>query len=81
MPDPVVIYTVAELASMLKLHPATVQRKARAGKYPHTKLGNEYRFTEADYQSILEEARPKPKEDTRAARKALRLRMKNLNSF
>lgn len=78
MPEPIALYTVAEIAALLKLHPATVQRKARAGKYPHTKLGGQYRFTEADYQAILDAARPQPREDTRAARKALRLRMKDM---
>ena len=78
MSEPTTIYTAEELAVLLKQHVKTVPRKAKAGVYPHTRLGNEYRFTQADYEAILEAGKPKIV-DTRAARKELRLRLKTLN--
>ena len=73
MTEPEPTYTATELAALLKQHPATVQRKARAGKYPHTKLGGQYRFTAAHYEQIITAGRPV--EDTRQARKDLRKRL------
>ena len=70
MTEPSPTLTAAGLAALLHQHPKTVQRKACAGIYPHTKLGNEYRFTPENYQAILDAG--KPAEDTRQARKELR---------
>lgn len=73
MTEPAPTMTVADIATLLQQHPKTVQRKAKAGTYPHTRLGNEYRFTADHYTAILEAG--KPAEDTRQARKELRKRL------
>lgn len=38
------IYTLQELAEYLKMHPKTLQRKAREGAIPAFKLGRQFRF-------------------------------------
>lgn len=74
MSESTTIYTAEELAVLLKQHVKTVQRKAKEGVYPHTRLGKEYRFTQADYEAILEAGKPVVV-DTRAARRAFRQRL------
>ena len=46
------LLTAKELAAKLRVEPETVYRMCKAGKWPHTKIGRLYRFTEDDYKAI-----------------------------
>lgn len=52
--------TAAELAARLNVSTDTVRRMCHAGKWPHSKIGRLYRFTEEHYQAII--ATPEPTE-------------------
>lgn len=75
MTSPAQMFTAAELAGLLKQHVKTVQRKAKAGTYPHIRLGTEYRFTTEHFEQIVTIGRPA--EDTRQARKELRQKLRS----
>lgn len=46
------LLTAGELAAKLDIDTETVRRMCKTGKWPHTKIGRLYRFTEAHYQAI-----------------------------
>jgi excisionase family DNA binding protein len=48
------LLTAAELADRLNISVATVYKMCKGGKWPHSKIGRLYRFTEEHYQSIIE---------------------------
>ncbi|WP_223883961.1 helix-turn-helix domain-containing protein [Pseudarthrobacter sp. BIM B-2242] len=54
--------TAAGLAARLSVSTATVYKMCKSGKWPHSKVGRLYRFTEEHYQSII--ATPEPPELT-----------------
>lgn len=45
--------TAAELAARLNISTDTVRRMCTAGKWPHTRIGRLYRFSEERYQAII----------------------------
>lgn len=47
------LLTVAELAAKLDVEPETVRRMCRSHKWPHSKIGRLYRFTDEHYQAII----------------------------
>lgn len=47
------LMTSAELAAKLDVSTETVHRMCRTRKWPHTKVGRLYRFTEDHYQQII----------------------------
>jgi excisionase family DNA binding protein len=47
------LMTTAELAAKLNVSTDTVRRMCNAGKWPHTRIGRLYRFTEEHYQTII----------------------------
>ncbi len=52
--------TTAELAGRLSVSTATVRAMCNSGKWPHTRIGRLYRFSEEHYQAII--ATPEPAE-------------------
>jgi excisionase family DNA binding protein len=48
------LMTTAELAAKLSVSTDTVRRMCNAGRWPHTRIGRLYRFTEEHYQAIIE---------------------------
>ncbi|MBD1540997.1 excisionase family DNA-binding protein [Arthrobacter sp. IA7] len=52
--------TAAEMAARLNVSTDTVRRMCHAGKWPHSKIGRLFRFTEGHYQAII--ATPQPPE-------------------
>ncbi|MFF1828973.1 helix-turn-helix domain-containing protein [Paenarthrobacter sp. NPDC058040] len=52
--------TAAEIAARLKVSTETVRRMCHAGKWPHSKIGRLFRFTEEHYQSIIATPGPRP---------------------
>jgi len=46
------LFTAAELAEKLDVATETVRRMCKTGKWPHTKIGRLYRFTEDHYKAI-----------------------------
>jgi excisionase family DNA binding protein len=46
------LMTTAELAAKLNVSTDTVGRMCTAGKWPYTRIGRLYRFTEEHYQTI-----------------------------
>jgi excisionase family DNA binding protein len=59
--------TAAELAARLNVSTDTVRRMCHAGKWPHSKIGRMFRFTEEHYQAII--ATPEtPEPPTRSQR-------------
>lgn len=52
--------TTVELAARLSVSPDTVRRMCNSGKWPHSRIGRLYRFTEEHYQAII--ATPEPPE-------------------
>ena len=61
------LLTAAELAAKLDIDAETVRRMCKAGKWPHTKIGRLYRFTEDHYQAII--APPVTEQKPRTQRK------------
>jgi len=55
-----VVYTVEEVAGLLKVAPQTVRRYLVAGKMKGFKIGKDWRITESDLQTFVEGARPEP---------------------
>jgi len=53
------IYTLPEVAKMLKMNPEVTRRHARAGRLPGSKPGKEWRFVDSDIQKFLEGGRIK----------------------
>jgi hypothetical protein len=57
------IYTVTQLAEILRLRPATVRTNARTGKWPYLKFGERtMRFTEEHLTTILTASEATPPE-------------------
>jgi long-chain acyl-CoA synthetase len=54
MPMPVKLYSAPEVASMLALEVDTLYRYARAGRLRGLKIGNLWRFSEADVEEFLQ---------------------------
>jgi long-chain acyl-CoA synthetase len=54
MPTPVKLYSAPEVASMLALEVDTLYRYARAGRLRGLKIGNLWRFREADVEEFLQ---------------------------
>lgn len=52
--------TVADPAARLNVSPDTIRRMCTSGKWPHSRIGWLYRFTEEHYQTII--ATPDPPE-------------------
>ena len=52
------VYTVAEAARLLHVHPTTLREFAQQGKIRGSKLGRSWRFTEEDIREFLERQRP-----------------------
>jgi excisionase family DNA binding protein len=46
-------YTVTEAAKLLKLHPKTVRRKIRDGELGSTRIGRQYRITQAHIDAFF----------------------------
>lgn len=61
------LLTAQELAAKLDVDPETVRRMCKTGKWPHTKIGRLYRFTEDHYQAIT--APPAVEQKPRTQRK------------
>lgn len=53
------IYTIKELANILKIDPETVRIKVKKGIIGSFKVGNQYRITEADLQEYIKANRSK----------------------
>lgn len=58
--DQAPMMTVAELAARLNVSPETVRRMCHSGKWPHSRIGRLFRFSEAHYEAIT--ATPEPPE-------------------
>lgn len=58
------LYTVQQVAEKFEVHPETIRRLAKKGELPAKKIGNEWRFTEADLQAFLESAKVNPSTST-----------------
>jgi len=52
--------TAAEMAARLNVFTDTVRRMCNSGKWPHSRIGRLFRFTEEHYQAII--ATPAPPE-------------------
>src|SRR5438552_3259688 len=50
----IVLYTAAEVAEILRLHPQVVQRKLQAGEIPGYRIGREWRVGEQQLKDWLE---------------------------
>lgn len=61
------LLTTQEIAAKLDVDPETVRRMCKTGKWPHTKIGRLYRFTESHYQAIT--APPAVEQKPRTQRK------------
>lgn len=55
MSDTIVLYTAAEVAELLRLHPQVVQRKLQAGEIPGYRLGREWRVERSQLLAWLEQ--------------------------
>jgi len=68
------LLTTQEMAAKLDVDPETVRRMCKAGKWPHTKIGRLYRFTESHYQEITAPpaAQQKPRNQRQNIEKLLR---------
>lgn len=53
-PEPSEWLTTAQAAEVLGWHPKTLQRKARSGEIPSTKVGTDLRFRRSDLGAYLE---------------------------
>lgn len=53
-PEPAEWLTTAQAAAIPGWHPKTLQRKARAGEIPSTKVGTDLRFRRSDLEAYLE---------------------------
>jgi excisionase family DNA binding protein len=51
--EPIVIYTVAEAATILRVKESWLERQAAARKIPFTMLGGAYRFTAEHLTAII----------------------------
>ena len=54
------VYTIEEVASLLRIHQETARDLARQGRLPGSKIGKRWRFTEEDIKQFLEQQRPEP---------------------
>lgn len=59
------LLTVSDLATMLKLKPATVRRMAAQGRVGYHRLGKELRFRDTDVERLLEATRREPRAGVR----------------
>jgi excisionase family DNA binding protein len=73
------LMTTAELAAKLNVSTDTVRRMCNAGKWPHTRIGRLYRFTEEHYQSIIEPPAP-PEPRSKAQRENIARMLRALGS-
>ncbi len=48
------LYTVKEVAELLRVTERTVYGKAKSGELPHRKIGRVLRFTQGDIDAYLE---------------------------
>jgi excisionase family DNA binding protein len=51
------IFTVAEAAALLRVHPITLRRRAVEWGVPHKRLGSEWRFSRVVLLSWVQERR------------------------
>ena len=54
MIDQTRLYTLREVAEILRLNPQTLYNNIRRGKLKASKVGREYRFTAEQVQDIIE---------------------------
>ncbi|MDQ0679107.1 excisionase family DNA binding protein [Arthrobacter pascens] len=47
------LLTAADLAAELHVNVETVYKMCKSGKWPHSRIGRLYRFTEDHYQAII----------------------------
>jgi excisionase family DNA binding protein len=50
--SPKEILTAVEVAKYLRIHPYTVKRLARTGKFPGFKVGGQWRFKKQDIEKL-----------------------------
>lgn len=55
------VYTLDEVAEILKLKKVTLYNYVRSGKLPAAKFGRDYRVTEEDLKAFIESAKIKNK--------------------
>lgn len=55
MTEPLTLYTSAEVAEILRLHPQVVQRKLQAGEIPGYRIGREWRVDRNQLVAWLEQ--------------------------
>jgi excisionase family DNA binding protein len=69
-----VVYTVEEAATILRVRPSWLERRAAERKIPFTMLGGSYRFTDSHLAQIVEmfEMAPARREEHRPARRGRR---------
>jgi excisionase family DNA binding protein len=53
MQDTIQVFTVEEVARVLRLHPYTVRRLCRENKVPAFKFGGQWRFTKEDIEGLI----------------------------
>lgn len=61
MDDPLVLYTSAEVADLLRLNPQVVQRKLQAGEIPGYRIGREWRVEKSQLLAWLETRSNRPR--------------------
>lgn len=68
------LYTVEEVAAALGIKPSTLWQKCRERDVPHVRFARRYRFTQEQYEQIVEGAtvQPLPLMTSQAARAARR---------
>ncbi|WP_416403610.1 helix-turn-helix domain-containing protein [Arthrobacter sp. LFS091] len=72
------MFTAAELAGRLSVSTATVRAMCNSGKWPHTRIGRLYRFSEEHYQAII--ATPQPPEPwTKERQKEVAMALRRLS--
>lgn len=69
--------TTAEMAARLNVSTDTVRRMCTAGKWPHSRIGRLYRFSEEHYQAIIATPEP-PKPWTRERRQIIARMLRQL---
>lgn len=51
------LYTVQQVADLLSVHPITIYRYIKQGKLKTKYIGRQYRITESDLDSFIENAK------------------------
>ena len=54
MSDEIKLYTLQEVAQIMKVHRGTIYRYVNSGKLKATKYGKEYRVTKESLESFIE---------------------------